>query len=77
MFQKYSWKPVEIDRSLLSGGIEDLIGIEECSDYEINDLVLSKKVKLGLVYFMYCLPILNWCSSISCSSLLLLYEFEK
>lgn len=63
MFRKYSWKPVEIDGSLFSGGTEDLIGIEECTDYELSDLVLTTKVKLTLVCFVLT-------TNISCSSLL-------
>lgn len=44
MFNKNTWKPLEIDGSLFNGGAEDLIGIEECTDYEINNLVNAKKV---------------------------------
>lgn len=50
MFKNNSWKPVEIDGSIFNGGAEDLIGIEECTDYEINNLVFSKKVILNFYF---------------------------
>nr|XP_023015527.1 ATP-dependent RNA helicase DDX24-like [Leptinotarsa decemlineata] len=37
------WRPVEIDRNLLSGQLEGLVGIEECTDYDL-DVISSKKI---------------------------------
>lgn len=53
MLKKNSWKPVEIDGVLFNGGAEDLIGIEECTDYDINNLVFSKKVIIIFITFNY------------------------
>ncbi|CAH0551697.1 unnamed protein product [Brassicogethes aeneus] len=40
-----NWKPVEIDGNVFSSGFEGLIGIEECTDYDLGDLVETKNVK--------------------------------
>ncbi|XP_074042289.1 ATP-dependent RNA helicase DDX24 [Leptinotarsa decemlineata] len=37
------WRPVEIDRNLLSGQLDGLVGIEECTDYDL-DVISSKKI---------------------------------
>lgn len=52
MLKNNSWKPVAIDGILFSGGAEDLIGIEECTDYEINSVVFSKKVILIFIFLI-------------------------
>ncbi|KAG5880257.1 hypothetical protein JTB14_027322 [Gonioctena quinquepunctata] len=37
------WKPVEINGNLISGSLDGLIGIEECTDYDLEDVLFSKK----------------------------------
>ncbi|VEN61847.1 unnamed protein product, partial [Callosobruchus maculatus] len=41
MKMKTNWKPIEIEGNLLSGGLEGLVGIEECRDYDLNDITLT------------------------------------
>nr|CAH7726720.1 unnamed protein product [Callosobruchus chinensis] len=36
---KTNWKPIEIEGNLLSGGLEGLVGIEECSEYDLNEVI--------------------------------------
>lgn len=45
MRKKPNWKPVEIDGIAFAEGASDLIGIEECTDYNI-DSFKSRKVSL-------------------------------
>nr|CAI5824205.1 unnamed protein product [Callosobruchus analis] len=46
---KTNWKPIEIAGNLLSGGLEGLVGIEECRDYDLNDIIQqNEKRKLTL-----------------------------
>lgn len=40
-----SWKPVEIDGTLFNGGASDLIGIEECTDYNLDEFNSRNKVQ--------------------------------
>lgn len=42
MNKKNNWKPVEIDSGLLTGGVDGLIGIEVCTDYEANNFEFIK-----------------------------------
>lgn len=36
--KKNNWKPVEIDGDVFTGGVEGLIGIEVCTDYNADTL---------------------------------------
>lgn len=38
------WKALEIDGSIFKDNIEDLIGIEECTEYDLEDVVTIRKV---------------------------------
>ncbi|XP_018568314.1 ATP-dependent RNA helicase ddx24 [Anoplophora glabripennis] len=42
---KSNWKPVEIDSCVLTGGVDGLIGIEVCTDYDANNFQFIKKSK--------------------------------
>lgn len=37
-----TWKPVALDASLLEGDFEGLVAIEECSDYDLQNLTSTK-----------------------------------
>lgn len=39
---KNNWKPVKLDSSVFIDNIDGLIGIEECTDYDLNEFVSSK-----------------------------------
>ncbi|XP_067006519.2 ATP-dependent RNA helicase DDX24 [Anabrus simplex] len=43
-----SWKPVVINESLLSKGIEGLVGIEELADYDVNSFGRGNKKIIGI-----------------------------
>ncbi|CAG9838438.1 unnamed protein product [Diabrotica balteata] len=45
---KGNWKPVAIDSNVFSGDITDLIGIEECTDYDLNEFSSKKPQKRNL-----------------------------
>lgn len=41
---KNTWKPVDLDTNVINGNLEGLIGIEECTDYNLSDIIASNKV---------------------------------
>ncbi|XP_050509203.1 ATP-dependent RNA helicase ddx24 [Diabrotica virgifera virgifera] len=45
---KGNWKPVAIDSNVFSGDMTDLIGIEECTDYDLNEFSSKKPQKRNL-----------------------------
>lgn len=47
------WKALEIDRSVFKDNIEDLIGIEECTEYDLED-TLHKVFPVPLVLSFIC-----------------------
>lgn len=38
------WKPVELDGLIFKDNADDLIGIEECTDYSLDNTVTGQKV---------------------------------
>lgn len=51
---KNKWKPVDLDANVINGNLEGLIGIEECTDYNLSDLIADDRVScIGFEDYMY------------------------
>lgn len=46
------WKPLELDATLLNGNFEGLVGIEECSNYDLEDSDFKVNFLILIIFYL-------------------------